>query len=107
MKRADFLKAVKLARLDNFKPLPYLGVEMVNTFDGCALDNKRRPVTMLQVASMICGHCFTFAGTWDYSELEDLEALSKRWDLVDPNMESVELLGKIFDIEETKCKLQT
>ena len=82
MKRQEFLKAVKLAREETFEPIPYLSVEMVETFDGCALDNKRRVVTIKQVASMVRGHCHTFAGTWDLSELENLEALSKRWDLI-------------------------
>lgn len=96
------MKAVKLAKRDDFKPLPYLGVEMHDTFGGCAGDSKRRVVTMLQVASMICGHCFTFAGTWDYTELEALEVWSKRWDLIDPDAETQLLLDDVLGVETAK-----
>jgi hypothetical protein len=81
MKRQEFLKAVKLAMSPGFQSIPYLSVEM-SVFSGCALDSKRRIVTMAQVASLVVGHCLTFAGTWDHSELENLEELSKRFDIV-------------------------
>jgi hypothetical protein len=79
MKRQDWLKCVKLARSSDFEPISYLELR---AFDGCALDNKRRTVTMREVASLIVGHCATFGGTWLHTEEEPLEALSKRFDLV-------------------------
>ena len=81
MKRAEFKKAVQLAVSDAVVPA-YLSEEMDVAVGGCALDTKRRFVTLAQVASLIRGHCLTFAGTWNFSELDDLEALSKRFDLV-------------------------
>jgi len=103
MKRQDFLKAVKLAKLDNFEPHPYCGVDM-EVFSGCALDKKRRCVTYRQVASMILFHCLSFGGTWLNSELEEIESLSKRWDLIDPDKETVVLLEKLLGVEEVKCQ---
>lgn len=81
MKRQEFIKCVRLAQSEGFTPLSYFGTELA-VFQGCALDDKRRIVSMIQVASMIFAHCATFAGTWDHSELENLEELSKRWDLI-------------------------
>lgn len=81
MTRKDFLKAVKLAQSPNFEPLPYLGQEL-DVFWGCALDDRRRIVTLEQVASQVVHHCMTFAGTWDHKEMDNLCELSKRWDLV-------------------------
>jgi len=102
MKRADFLKAVKLARAEGFEPHPYGSVEM-GVFSGCALDSHRRAVTLRQVASMILFHCYTFGGTWLNEELDDIERLSKRWDLVDPDTETRALLDQILGNERTKC----
>ena len=51
-------------------------------FYDCALDKKRRFVTIKQVASMIRGAHFTFGGTWIDTNFEELLQLSKRWDLV-------------------------
>jgi hypothetical protein len=102
MKRQDFLKAVKLARLDNFQPHAY-GSEEMGVFSGCALDKVRRCVTFRQVASMILYHCYTFGGTWLDEPLQEIEALSKRWDLIDPDKEAIMLLEDILSIEGSKC----
>jgi hypothetical protein len=83
MNRAQFKKVLAMAVNKDFEPIPYLSEEMGITFGGCALDRKRRFCTTRQFASMICGHCFTFAGTWDFSELPELEEISKRFDLAD------------------------
>lgn len=82
MKRQEFTKCLKLAKSESFKPIGYLSTEM-DVFHGCALDDKRRYVTTEQVASLIFGHCATFGGTWLMHEVEQLEWLSKRWDLID------------------------
>lgn len=81
MNKQEFIKAVKLARNEEFIPIPYLSAEM-GVFQDCALDKTRRYVTIEQVASLIVGHCATFAGTFDASELVNLEMLSKRFDLI-------------------------
>lgn len=82
MTRQEFKKIVVLAVNKDFKPLP-LGAPEMDQIAGCALDNKRRFVTREVVATMICNHCATFAGTWDFAELDELEGYSKRFDLVD------------------------
>jgi hypothetical protein len=79
MKRKEWIECVKLARSESFKPTPYLEL---TSFNGCAIDNKRRTVTKHEVASLIFGHCATFGGTWLSEEEEPLEHLSKRFDLV-------------------------
>jgi len=81
MKRQEFKQIVKLAVSESFEPLSYFSHELT-VFGGCALDKKRRFVTREQVASLIVHHCLTFAGTWDFAELEELEGYSKRFDLV-------------------------
>ena len=81
MKRVEFLTCVKLARAPQFQAIPYLSEEM-NVFSGCALDNARRSCTRVEFASLIVGHCATFGGTWLGSEEQELEKLSKRFDLV-------------------------
>jgi hypothetical protein len=79
MKRAEFIKALSLARSAAFSPIPYLTLEV---FSGCALDNKRRAVTLHEVASLIHGHCATFGGTWLHSGESEIEEYSKRFDIV-------------------------
>ena len=79
MKRKEWLETLQMARNPAFEPTPYLEL---NAFIGCTLDNKRRAVTMHEVASMVFGHCATFAGTWLHAEEAELEILSKRFDLV-------------------------
>jgi hypothetical protein len=80
MTRKEFIKAVGLARSESFKPIEYLS-EQMSVFSGCAIDNKRRIVSMEEVASLIYAHCATFAGTWDSSGIDELERLSKRFDV--------------------------
>jgi hypothetical protein len=79
MNRKQWLQTLKMARSPEFVPTPYLTLD---AFSGCALDNKRRAVTQHEVASLIVGHCATFGGTWLHSEEAEIEALSKRFDLV-------------------------
>lgn len=79
MTRKDYLKCVSLARSQEFCPIPYLTLEV---FSGCALDSKRRAVTQIEVASLIYGHCMTFAGTWLHHEENEIEGYSKRFDLI-------------------------
>jgi hypothetical protein len=79
MTRKDFKACVQRARIDGFNP----NFNDLAVFEACALDKRRRFVTFDQVASFIVYHCYTFAGTWDYSELNNLEYYSKRWDLID------------------------
>ena len=81
MKRNEFKEIVRLAVSDVVLP-GYLSEEMGIAIGGCANDTKRRFVTREQCASMIRGECQTLAGTWDFSSIEDLELLSKRFDLV-------------------------
>ena len=82
MTRREFKNIVNLAASRDFTPLS-VGDAQMEQIHGCALDNKRRFVNRAVVASMICHHCLTFAGTWDFAELEELESYSKRFDLVD------------------------
>ena len=79
MTRIQYLKCLALARSSSFIPIPYLSLDC---FIGCALDRKRRAVTMHETASLIYGHCATFSGTWLHSEESEIELLSKRFDLV-------------------------
>lgn len=79
MTRKEFLKAVALAQSPNFRCNADLSV-----FYGCALDNKRRIVTLEQVAGTINYHCATFGGTYDHAELERQAEYARRYDLV-PN----------------------
>lgn len=80
MKRQEFLKAVALARSPEFQ---IQEGEMLNAvFSGCALDNKRRAVTLREVAVLLVENCATFGGTWLHEEQDNIEALSKRFDLV-------------------------
>lgn len=79
MKRAEFLKAIRLARSPDFQPIPYLELEV---FAGCALDQKRRTATMHEVASLLYGHCMMLNGEWYSSPETDVEILSKRFDIV-------------------------
>ena len=81
MTKSEFKAAITLAMNPGFEPMSYLGPEM-EVFHGCAVDQKRRFVTLGHVASLIVGHCATFAGTWDMKELPELQELSKRFDLV-------------------------
>lgn len=81
MNRQEFKEAVKLARNPEFRAIGYLDNEM-QVFSGCALDSKRRYATIEQVASLIVAHCQTFAGTWLNDELQEIEKLSKRFDLI-------------------------
>ena len=80
MKRAEFKTIVNLATSEAALPA-YLSEEMEVAIGGCANDKRRRFVTREQVASMIRGECLTFAGTWDWSALAEIEVLSKRFDL--------------------------
>jgi hypothetical protein len=80
MTRRQWLKCLKVARDPGFTATPYLELTV---FSGCALDDKRRAATTHEVASLICGHCETFAGTWLHSEEAEVEALAKRFDLID------------------------
>ena len=82
MNKGQFKKAFKLAISDTELP-PYLGYEVSGAISGCALDNKRRYVTLDIVASVIRGHCVTFTGALDLSELTEIETLSKRFDLIE------------------------
>jgi len=79
--KKEFRKALILACEPASKLPGYFSREM-SVIDGCALDTKRRWVTLEQVASLIVGSCFTFAGTIDSEELENIEVLSKRFDLI-------------------------
>ena len=79
MTHKDFVKAVALARKPDFEAIPYLSL---SCFQDCALDNKRRLVTLYEVASLIVGHCQALDGTWLHSEEAPIEAWSKRFDLV-------------------------
>jgi hypothetical protein len=79
MTRKEWLQSLQMARNPAFEPTPYLEL---SAFSGCALDTKRRAVTMHEVASLIFGHCATFGGTWLHSEESEIEGLSKRFDLV-------------------------
>lgn len=78
MKRQEFLKAVKLARDPSFET----GAFFNPVFEGCALDTKRRAVTLHEVATLLVEHCATFSGGWLYDQQDEIEALSKRFDLV-------------------------
>lgn len=78
MKRVDFLKAVKLARSPDFK----CGNFFNPVFSGCALDEKRRTVTLHELATLLVEHCHTFGGEWLHEEQDYIEYLSKRFDLV-------------------------
>jgi hypothetical protein len=78
MKRAEFVKAVKLARQPDFK----CGDFFNPVFSGCALDTKRRTVTLHEVATLLVEHCHTFGGQWLSEEQDKIEQLSKRFDLV-------------------------
>jgi hypothetical protein len=80
MTKAEFHKAIRLAVSPATVP-SYLSEEMVVAVGDCALDNKRRFVTIEQVASLIRGGCQTGEG-WDWSELANLQDLSQRFDLV-------------------------
>lgn len=80
MNRKEFLECVRLARSENFDPIPYLELR---AFDGCSLDTKRRAVTIKEVASLLIGHCATLGGTWLHDEQNKIESLSKRFDLID------------------------
>jgi len=82
MKRTEFLQCLKLARSPSFEPIPYLS-EAMAVFSKCAIDKARRAVTKKEVASLISGHCLSFAGTWIHDEEKEIEALSKRFDLID------------------------
>lgn len=79
MKRVEWLECLRLARSEEFEPLGYL---TLTVFNGCALDNKRRAVTRVEVASLITGHCRTLNGGWLHTEESDLEEWAKRFDLV-------------------------
>jgi len=79
MTRSQWLAAITLARSPQFVAQSYLSLD---AFSGCALDNKRRAVTMHEVASLIVGHCATFGGTWLHGEESEIEILSKRFDIV-------------------------
>ena len=79
MNRPQWLKCLSLARSANFEATPYLEL---SAFYNCALDKKRRAVTTHEVASLIVGNCATFGGTWLHSEENEIELLSKRFDLV-------------------------
>lgn len=81
MKRSEFLQCLKLARSSDFSPIPYLS-ERMEVFANCAIDTRRRAVTKEEVASLIHGHCATFGGTWDHAGENEIESLSKRFDLV-------------------------
>ena len=82
MTRQEFKACVALAVSKEFVPIPY-DSPMFSVISGCALDKNRRFVTRELVASLIIQHCLTFAGTWDFAELNELEGYSKRFDLVD------------------------
>jgi hypothetical protein len=79
MKRSDFKAAVQRANTEGFNP----DFSTLDVFSGCALDKKRRFVTFNQVASLIVYQAYTFSGTWDQDALQELEQLSKRFDLID------------------------
>lgn len=79
MTRKEWLTCLQIARSPAFIPTPYLEMD---AFRGCALDIRRRAVTAHEVASLICGHCATFGGTWLHSEEHEIEELAKRFDLV-------------------------
>lgn len=79
MKRAEFLKALTLARSSSFEPKPYLKLDV---FINCALDKERRAVTMHEVASLLYGHCMMLNGEWHSSPESEIETLSKRFDIV-------------------------
>jgi len=79
MKRKQWLQVVEMARKQGFQATPYLEL---SAFSGCALDNQRRAVTMHEVASLLVGHCATFGGTWLHDEQAEIEAYSKRFDIV-------------------------
>lgn len=79
MKRAEFLKALTLARSPNFEPTPYLKLDV---FFGCALDKNRRACTLHEVASLLYGHCMMLNGEWYSNPEAEIEELSKRFDLV-------------------------
>jgi hypothetical protein len=79
MKKTEWLKIVKLARSPDFTPISYLDL---TAFSGCALDNLRRTATMVEVASLLYGHCATFGGTWLHEEETAIFELAKRFDLV-------------------------
>jgi hypothetical protein len=81
MKRSEFKQIVTLAMSTTELP-GYLSVEVTEALGGCANDTLRRFVTKEQVAAMIRGTCQTFAGTWDFTELEELQNLSKRFDII-------------------------
>jgi len=81
MKRQDFIKAVKLARDPAVEAPGYLSEEM-EVFRDCALDKNRRMVSMRQLVGLIRGHCSALDGSWLDSEIAELEALSKRFDVV-------------------------
>lgn len=79
MKRAEFLKALKLARNPDFEPTPYLKLDV---FFNCALDKERRAVTTHEVASLLSGHCRMLNGEWTSEPEYEIETLSKRFDIV-------------------------
>lgn len=80
MKAQEFKECARLAAAPGYEIIPYLSLD---TFNGMALDRSRRFATRQQVASMIHGHCATFAGTWDFSEMAELQEMAKRIDLID------------------------
>ena len=69
MKRQEFVKAVKMARSEDFQPVDW---SECTAFDGCALDNKRRTVTLREVASLLVWNCATFGGAWLHEEEEEV-----------------------------------
>jgi hypothetical protein len=79
MTRKQWLETVTLARSKSFVPTPYLSLDC---FTNCALDSKRRTVTLHEAASLLFGHCATFGGTWLHSEQAEIETLAKRFDLI-------------------------
>jgi hypothetical protein len=81
MTKPQFKRALTLAHSNAELPA-YLSAEMHSAIGGCALDTRRRYVRLEHVAALIRGHCQTFAGTWNYAELADIESLSKRFDLI-------------------------
>lgn len=87
MDAKQFKQALNRAHQANFTPIGYFS-DQLTYLNGCALDKIRRPVTLDIAASIIVHHCYTFAGTWDYKELQEVKAWAKRWDLIESEVDN-------------------
>ena len=89
MKRAEFIEIVKQAKRHEYPPTidgdgkqTAFGENTFKTFDGYGLHNERIIATREQFAAIINYQALQLNGEYDGIELESLQELSKRIDLI-------------------------